>query len=299
VDVTDDGYNTTITGDNFVFGFDRTDGTIASFQYQGVELVRTGPTPNFWRAPTDNDRGNNMPERCAVWKRASARWFVRNSTVERLSESAVQLNVDAVIPAVKGTSRITYTVYGSGDVVVNARFEPGREDLPELIRFGMQMTVPPGFERFTWYGRGPQSTYWDRKQGARVGLFKSTVDQEFVDYSEPQENGNKTDVRWMALSNAQEGVGLLAVGMPALSVSAWHSTMDDLETANHSYEMPYRDYVTLNIDYKQTGVGGDNSWGARPHKEVTLWPQTYSYSYRLRPFGPDESLTDLAGYDVE
>jgi len=294
VEVEDTGYNTTVTGDHFVFVFDRTEGTIESFKYQGTELVRTGPSPNFWRAPTDNDRGNNAPERLAIWQWASGQLRVRNTAVKQLNSKTVQITVDGVIPAVKSSYQETYTVYGSGDVVVAVDFKPGSDELPEMQRFGMQMTMPPGFEQFTWYGNGPQSTYWDRKKGARVGLYTGTVDQQFVDYSEPQENGNKTDVRWVALTN-KKGVGLLAVGMPYLSASAWHYTLHDLDVAKHSYELPYRKYITLNLDYKQTGVAGDNSWGARPHKQFTLWPQEYSYSYRLRPFSTQtESPMELA-----
>jgi beta-galactosidase len=145
------------------------------------------------------------------------------------------------------------------------------------------MALPGGFENFAWYGRGPQENYWDRKDGYPVGLYRSTVAEQFVDYSEPQENGNKTDVRWVALSNEQ-GVGLLAVGMPLLSVGALHYTTADLEGVAHTHEMTRRDFVTLNLDYQQMGVGGDNSWGARTHPEFVLSEKSYTYRFRLRPF---------------
>ena len=113
------------------------------------------------------------------------------------------------------------------------------------------------------------------------------VADQFFDYSEPQETGNKTDVRWVALTN-NRGVGLLAVGMPLLSVNALHYTTDDLQSAKHSYQMTRRDFVTLNLDLQQMGVGGDNSWGARPHDEFQLKPQPYSYGFRLRPFRAEQ-----------
>ena len=151
-----------------------------------------------------------------------------------------------------------------------------------MLRFGMTMTLPEGLETMTWYGRGPHETYWDRKSGARVGVFKGSVDDQFVDYSQPQENGNKTDVRWVSLTN-KNGIGLLALGRPLLSVSAHHYTTSDLDKAEHTYEMNRRPTISLHLDYKQTGVGGDNSWRARPHPWCTLYAQSYSYSFRLRP----------------
>lgn len=101
-------------------------------------------------------------------------------------------------------------------------------------------------------------------------------------YVRPQENGNRTDVRWVALRN-EAGVGLLAVGMPLLSVSAWPYTMDDLEAAEHAHELPHRDTITVSLDDRQMGVGGDNSWGARTHRQYTLPARPYSYRFRLTP----------------
>ncbi len=182
---------------------------------------------------------------------------------------------------------MSYTIYGSGDVIVEITYRAGDKRLPEMPRFGMQMTMPGGFEQFSWYGRGPQENYWDRKDGYPVGVYSGTVDGQFVDYSRPMENGYKTDVRWVALTN-DEGVGLLAVGMPALSVGAHHYTTDDLDAAGHTYELTRREGITLNLDHRQMGVGGDNSWGARTHKEYLLNARSYGYRFRLRPFSTSE-----------
>jgi beta-galactosidase len=147
----------------------------------------------------------------------------------------------------------------------------------------MQMEVPAGFERVTWLGPGPEETYADRKD-ARVGRYSGTVDEQFYrHYSEPGESGNKTDVRWISVSNSR--LGLLAVGMPLLSASALHYGTADLNARKHAFELPRRDYVTLNLDFKQQGVGGDDSWGAWPHEEFLIPCQEYSYSFRLRPIG--------------
>jgi hypothetical protein len=134
-----------------------------------------------------------------------------------------------------------YTIYGSGDVVIHTHVVPTGE-LPPLPRVGLQMGVPEEYNTFSWYGRGPHETYADRKSGARVGLYRGTVDDQYVPYITPQENGNKADVRWVALTD-EEGVGLLAVGMPLLNASAHHFTTEDLAQATHTYELARREDI--------------------------------------------------------
>jgi beta-galactosidase len=284
----------TVSGEGFRVEFDLAAGTIASFTAGGTELIRSGPRPNFWRAPTDNDRGNGFPERCAPWKAAGRNWQVSDSSLTQPGLSEVELRFDGEFPDVGGTNSVIFTVFGSGDLVVEHSFTPGEGELPEVPRFGMQMVAPGGLETVTWYGRGPHESHWDRKAGARVGVYSGTVDEQFVDYSEPQENGNKTDVRWVSLTNA-EGVGLLVAGDPVIGFSVHHYTTEDLETAKHGYEMEYREDITFNVDLQQTGVGGDTSWGARTHDEYTLWPEAMSYSFRVRPLTPtDPPAMELA-----
>ncbi len=157
----------------------------------------------------------------------------------------------------------------------------------------MQMEIPGGLETITWYGRGPHESYWDRKDGARVGVWTGSVDEQFVDYSEPQENGNKTDVRWMSLTN-DDGQGLLVIGEPLLAFSAHHYTTTDLEDAKYTWQMERRENITLSVDMQQTGVGGDDSWGARTHDEYTVWPEPLEYSFRLRGLRSGDEPADLA-----
>ncbi len=153
-----------------------------------------------------------------------------------------------------------------------------------MPRFGTELVVSPGLEKMAWYGRGPTETYVDR-QFERVGVYASTVADEWVDYSRPQENGNKTDVRWVALTN-DSGVGLLAEGMPLLSVAARHVTKGDIEQASYSFELPRRSETYLNLDLKQMGIGGIDSWSkdAYPMEPYRIpSDKPYSYQYRLRP----------------
>ena len=157
-----------------------------------------------------------------------------------------------------------------------------KADAPWGGRFGMQMAMRAGFERVSWFGPGSEETYADHNE-ARVGRHSATVDEQWTEYSKPQENGNKTDVRWMAVTDKQ-GVGLLAVGMPLLSVAVGHYTHEDVWNATHSYQLTRRPETHVYLDYRQMGVGGDDSWGALAHEPYPLPAKAYSYRFRLRPF---------------
>jgi len=272
----------TVAGALFTVVFDKRAGTISSLSYRGTELVKRGLLPDFWRAWTDNDRGAQLQTKLDVWRQASGAWKVDSMEAKQTGTGGVRIDVKASIPAIASTYTVSYTIYGTGDVVVDAAFTPGKSDLPMLPRFGLQMAMPAGFERVSWFGPGPEETYSDRNE-ARVGRYDGTVDEQWTDYSKPQENGNKTDVRWMAITNRQ-GVGLLAVGMPFLSAAVRHYTHDDMWNAKHTYEMTRRPEVYVNLDFKQMGVGGDDSWGALAHEPYQLPAKAYSYQFRLRPF---------------
>ena len=281
-----------VENEKFKMILDRQTGTISSLVYQNTEFIKAGPEPNFWRAPTDNDFGNGMPARCAVWKNAGANRKIEAVNVKRISKNEIQIQIKATLPAKNSQYQTTYTILGNADIIIENRFEPGSTDLPELPRFGMKMIMPVEFNHLTWYGRGPHESYWDRKTGAAVGVYAGRVQEQHFPYVRPQENGNKTDVRWAVVTN-DAGTGLLVVGMPLLSFSAHHNLIEDFDPGptkkqRHINDVKPRDLVALNVDYKQTGVGGDNSWGARPHPEYTLKPQPYRYGFRLRPFSLSE-----------
>ncbi|OVE78622.1 hypothetical protein BVY01_04905, partial [bacterium I07] len=195
-----------------------------------------------------------------------------------------------ILPAGKSELNIVYTIYGSGDIVVDTRFTPGMK-LPDLPRFGMQMQIPGRFNKMTWFGRGPHESYWDRKTGAAIGIWEGSVEDQIHPYIFPQETGNKTDVRWVTWTDSQKA-GLLVVGMPGLSISAWPFTMQDLERAEHTFDLNHRRQITVNIDHKQMGLGGDNSWGARTHPEYRLPAKPYQYRFRLRPLDGSEKEID-------
>ena len=284
LDAFDNAY--TVSGETFTVTIGRQSGAIESLQYKGVELVEQPLTPNFWRPPIDNDNGNGMPKRHGVWREAGPKRQVTSVEAEQLESQLVRITAEATLPAGDGTEyRTTYSIYGSGDIVVESSIDPDG-DLPELPRFGMQMAIPGECSSVEYLGRGPHENYWDRKTGAAVGRYATSVEDLIHVYVRPQENGNRCDVRWLKLTD-QDGTGLLAVGMPLLSVSAWPFSMEDLEQASHVHELPRRDFITVNLDYKQMGVGGDNSWGARTHPEYMLPAEPYTYRFRLRPYSTD------------
>ena len=302
IQLDDSAAEAVVRGAEFTATFDKRAGTLRSLVFRGVELIRSGLVPDFWRAPTDNDLGNKMPERLAVWRRAGPDRRIASVTAASLSPSSVAITVESVLPAGDSPYTTRYTISGNGEIEVASSFIPGRPGLPELPRFGMKMTLPAAFDTMTWFGRGPRESYWDRQTSAAVGLFTGPVADQYHPYVRPQEFGNKTDVRWVSLTN-RDGVGLLAMGMPLVCATATQMPSDVYDGARnasqkHTTDMRPQDYVSLNLDWRQMGVGGDTSWGAPVHPEYTLPAQPYAYSVRLRPFSAkDESPAALYRQD--
>jgi len=190
-----------------------------------------------------------------------------------------------------------YTIFGSGAIRVDNHFKMTKDNLPEIVRMGMNLVMPRSFDKISWFGRGPQENYQDRKTGAFVGLYTMPVADIYFPYVRPQENGNRTDIRWAAITDST-GTGLLFKGKPLLEVTAHHNIMEDFESPvrtvgrmvngqkvinRHTCDVVPRDLTSVNIDFKQMGVGGDDSWGARTHDEYRLMEKEYRYSYLILP----------------
>jgi beta-galactosidase len=493
-----------ISGNNFKINFDKAFGKITSYKFNGDELMKEGPQLNFWRAPTDNDFGNGMESRCAVWKEASKQRQPEKFAVLKTESSEIQIEVTYNLEKVKAKNLTLYTIYGNGDVEVENHFIPGprterkrqyfvgnsekpafrfsaeepimlilpplgkdplteftlqfgikpdsfsrknaiwenrewepgtlhlefrscklcfflygtdyvyfdyafepgkiydlslvysapgkslklyssgqlveertlanavpleingesfvggwegedrffigefdkikiwtqaltqeeiksdskdnllvnldfaagnaesirdiaggfnativekENEMPELMRYGMQMKIPGRFNNVTWYGRGPQENYCDRKTAAFAGTYSNTADGLYFPYIRPQENGYRTDARWVALQD-EKGKGLMFIADSLISFSALNYTIDDLDQGikqnyHHTNDLVKKDFVSLNLDYGQTGVGGDDSWGARPHQKYTLSYKDYDYKYIIRPLKGKEKLEEL------
>ncbi|HSQ75465.1 MAG TPA: glycoside hydrolase family 2 TIM barrel-domain containing protein [Bacteroidota bacterium] len=287
----------TVAGPAFRMTFDRSTGSMSSWIANGRSVLLDGPVPHFWRAPTDNDFGNGMHTRCAPWRMTLHNRTTRSVTVEPGAKGRVGIRVEHGFPDVRSSVTTVYTVLGTGDVFVESRYAGPDSLLPEMPRFGLRTHVPPEYSTVEWFGRGPQENYVDRKTSAFVGQYRSTVAEQFFPYVSPQESGYRTEIRWVALTTP-DGYGILACGLPLVCFSALPFTSEDLTQerrgSKHPTDLKARPFVEWSIDYGQMGVGGDDSWAARPHPEYELTGKEYLYRFRLRPFGPGESVSGLS-----
>ena len=282
----EDGDTTvTVTGEGFSVTIDKGTGTITSYEAGGARLVDSGPAPNFWRAPTDNDRGNGQHLRNQTWRDAGADRTVTGVRVRALRDRAVQIAVEGTLPTtVPSAYTTTYTVFGNAEIRIDHTLRPGAASLPYIPEVGTLLFLPGRLTTLHYYGRGPEENQWDRANGTDVGRYASTVAEQWTPYIRPQENGSRTDVRWAALTD-DTGAGLLVSGEPLLEINASHFTPEDLSVGRrHDYQLDPREEVVLRVSHRQMGVGGDDSWGAHTHDEFKLFAdREYAYTYRLRP----------------
>ncbi|MEI7662617.1 MAG: glycoside hydrolase family 2 TIM barrel-domain containing protein [Bacteroidota bacterium] len=289
--MTDGEHLLSITGDRFSVEFDKAAGTISSWKFHDADLIRRGPLPNFRRAPTDNDIGNGMPKRCKPWFDASENREVTGTKVQKISDDEILVTVQMTFPDSVATETVAYRVHSDGKIVVTASLKPMKDKLPELPRFGMNMQISSEYNRVIWYGRGPWENYQDRKFASFVGIYEGQVDNQPCPYVRPQEYGYKTDVRWMTLDGPKH-TGIRFTGQPLLCFSALPYTYDDMkgfkQGGKHLNDLVKNPFTDLNIDFKQMGVGGDDSWGARTHDAYTLPAGSYEYSFGMEPFTGSE-----------
>jgi beta-galactosidase len=258
-----------LSGSDFTVSFNKTNGTLTSYRYKGVELIEQGPVPNFWRASIENDRGNKLPDRCATWRKAGADRELKACHAE-ISNTRAEIRAEFVLPTTElSICKVLYTVYGDGEIKVEQQLDPG-SNLPEIPEIGMMFTMNAAFENLRWYGQGPHENHWDRATGSRLGIYEGKVEEQYVPYLRPQECGNKTEVRWATLIN-DKGLGLKITGAPTVELNALPYTPEELESYDHVYKLPKSPHVAVRVNFRQMGVGGDNSWGARTHPEFTLY----------------------------
>ncbi|KRE69481.1 glycoside hydrolase family 2 TIM barrel-domain containing protein [Paenibacillus sp. Soil750] len=271
-----------LQGERFVLQVDAVTGDITSYLFDGVELFQTGPVPNFWRAYTDNDRGNQHHIRCAPWQKAGSGRKLLSLNAKSLDAGRAEVRVRYELETTPASEvQLVYTVSASGEVEVGMQLTPG-DKLPEIPEVGVMFELDAAFENLTWYGRGPHENHWDRNVGAKLALHNGTVAEQFVPYLRPQECGNKTDVRWATLTNSA-GRGLRIAGLPTVELNALPYSPSELEAHDHPYKLPASDKVVVRVNYKQMGVGGDDSWGARTHPEFTLFAnRTYAYAFTFQ-----------------
>jgi beta-galactosidase len=260
-------------------------GWLKSFSVAGRELLAAPLRPNFWRVPTDNDRGWKVPENMGAWKNAVSKSELQSLDGVTSAEGA-RITAAFKLPVASTNANLTYVLHGDGSLSVELQLELVKAS-PEIPRIGVEFAMPAAYDGIRWFGRGPQETYLDRKTGAAVGLYQATVSDWITPYVRPQENATRTDVRWIEFSDVK-GIGLQTQsGSPMLSVSAWPYSMEDLEMTTHNDQLPHRDFITVNLDGWQMGVGGDISWGLPVHKEYRILAKgKYAFSFHLRPLLP-------------
>ncbi|MBR5766441.1 MAG: beta-galactosidase, partial [Lachnospiraceae bacterium] len=275
------GYNNLgVKGDNFEVMFNKLTGELTSYKYGGRQMLKSIPRPNFWRAPTANDRGSLMAYRYSQWKIASLYANVRKRgrheenpfayipvTSHEALDDRIVVKCHYNMPTTpESECFVTYSVFADGTVLVELSYDPVPElmDMPE---FGMMFKMDADYHRLKWYGLGPMETYCDRKNGAKLSVFSRDVNDMPL-YLVPQECGNHEGVRY-ALITDDAGHGL-RLDSDNMSLSVLPFTPHEIENADHPYELPPVHYTVVRPALKRMGIGGDDSWGAMTHKEFLL-----------------------------
>ena len=278
----------TLTAGNLSVGFDKETGALISYKEGSTELIKEALRPNFWRPVTDNDMGNGMNKTLRPWRDAGRQAKLLSMEQKALGKEAYEVVSHYKLPVGESDFIVTYHFSGKGYLDVNCTFIPGNDTLPLLPRMGVSITLNRQFSQMEWLGRGPHENYIDRNTSSYVGLYKGSVADQYFPYDRPQENGNKTEVRWMSLTDTA-GQGLMVVGQPYVSTSAYLFPTEDLDepglrkSQRHLSDIQFKDMVTWNIDLKQMGVGGDTSWGAYPHQPYLIPAERMSFSFRFCP----------------
>jgi len=276
-----------IAGENFSIKFNRNTGWLHSYNINNSRVLKAPLKPNFWRAPTDNDYGNNMPKRCKIWKNLEESFKVTNWNIIQSSSGHVNIAVQFDIDDINTEAKISYDIYSDGTVKIDSRFNLFKQDLPEIPRIGFTTRLKQKYSKFTYYGRGPHENYIDRNTSARIGKYTFSVSDLYTPYVRPQENGYRTDVRWAKLYSENQ-VGLKAIGQKTFGTSALHYSQEQLDAGmekqnRHTIDIEPKNFVEWHIDLRQMGLGGDDSWGSTPHTQYKIFPGIYNFEFVLRP----------------
>ena len=265
----------------YSLAIDRSTGALVSYQSEDDEYIKHPLEPYFWKVPNDNQERNNYVERLGEWKFAGKRRSVTDVQVNRTDDGMVSVSFAMELSPWDAAYNLSYTFSANGRLKVEANYEPGEGDIPLIPKFGMRVAIPEQYSNIKWYGRGPHENYWDRKTSAFYGVYEQELSEFITPYISPQDNANRCDVRWAKFTD-DHGKGIKVKGLQPLSFRAWPYTEEDLEQAGHNYQLPDRDLININIDYKVHGVGGNNSWGKRTLPQYTIdGNKPYSYGFVL------------------
>lgn len=271
----------TVTGENFSVHFDRRTGLLSSYLRKEVEWMKTPMRFNFWRALTDNDRGWKMDRKMEIWKNEAENYELLDLQLCQIKSGPVQIKSEYRFRITGTLACVFYKIYADGTILLQSSF-----DIPEhnvnIPQLGFQFEVDSTLSQISWYGRGPHENYIDRKHGAAIGNYRSTVKEWFTPYVRPQDNANRCDVRWVCFSDQQKNsIRFTAVDAP-FQCSAWPFTQQMLDEAEHEFELKPHKYTTININGDRMGIGGDNSWGLPVLEHYQLKPGIYRHNFIIQ-----------------
>jgi len=275
-----------VAGKEFQVIFDKSTGSLSSFIYGGQEVIKEAVRPNFTRPATDNDRRGWKPEKKLKY------WYSEPKLVSLTAQPKgpdYEFRAQYALPGDSAKVQVVYMVKSSGIVSVDYQLHV-KAGLSNLPKVGLQMGINPTFEDIQYYGLGPMENYPDRAYGFDLGVYHMNIDQLMEHYLYPQENGNRMDVRWMHLKG--KNAGLLVVGQQPLSMSAWPYSQQAIVAAKHWFKLKKEDKITLNVDLKQMGVGGNDTWTdvSQPLAKYQIPAKDYSYSFYLIPTDQKRSI---------
>ncbi|MEP7323316.1 MAG: glycoside hydrolase family 2 TIM barrel-domain containing protein [Saprospiraceae bacterium] len=268
--------------------FNLNTGKLTSYLFKGKPLFMQLPQPYFWRAPTDNDFGNDMPSKSGVWRTAHINEELNSSTIIHQGTDSLIVRSEYKLKDINSVYTITYLVLTEGAIVVQMDLDLGSNKLPELPRMGMRAIVTKSMQHVSYYGRGPWENYSDRNTSSFLGIYNQILKDQFTsNYIRPQENGYRTDIRWLTLKD-DKGFGIKVTGVQPICFSALPYLDEDFDPGltkknMHPADLAERNFINLHIDLNQRGVGGDNSWGQLPHEPYLLKAKKYSYGYKIEP----------------
>lgn len=262
--------------------FDKLNGALTRWTVDGHDMLKMPLEPYFWKPANDVQMHNGYNDRLGAWKDASKLRKVLNCSVNT-DDGAATLAFCLDLPSVGAKMSLTYCVNDNGNINVNASYIPYADSIPLMPKFGFRLGMPVEDDVVSWYGRGEWENYPDRKSVAYIGKYCKTVDELGPDYVMAQDNGNRTDVRWLTITD-QSGAGLRFSSPQTFNFRAWKYNEDDIESCTHKYELPERDYINVNIDYLIHGVGGNDGWGAKTAPEYSIdGGQRYDFNFNISP----------------
>ncbi len=281
----------TIAGDGVEIAFDGKTGFMTNYVVNGISIMGEGGTlkPNFWRAVTDNDMGAGLQQRLKVWRNPVMNLTSLGMDKKASSKSQVTVVARYDMPEVHATLTLTYEIHSGGAICVTQgiAFDDSFTEIPEMLRFGMVMEMPYQVDNSEFYGRGPVENYADRRYSQRLGIYRQSADEQFYPYIRPQETGTKGDIRWWKQADGS-GNGIKVTADKPFYASALHYDIAMLDEGDqkhqrHPSELSKSAYTVLTLDSEQCGVGGIDSWGARPLEQYRLPAQDRTCSFTIVP----------------